>query len=206
MSLFVALDLETLGLGRKAPIIEFGALLADWMTGDVLSTCHTYVTHRSYDNCEPFAMSMHPAILRRIALKELPFNYTPVENIVDYFNMWLVGCRQSFPRLAMGKLTLAGKNLGTFDLPSLEKQCPTWQPWFNRNCHHRVLDPGNLFWNPAQDDTLPNSDTCRERAHIDRDEDEKHNVIADCEDVVKMIAVAVGRRVSPATLFGELYT
>jgi hypothetical protein len=187
VSLFVALDLETLGLGRKAPIIEVGALLADWMTGDVLSA------------------SMHPTILRRIALKEPPFNYTCVENIVDYFHMWLVDCRKSFPQLATRKFTLAGKNLGTFDLPALEKQCPSWQPWFNRNCHHRILDPGNLFWNPAEDDTLPNSDTCRDRAHIERAEEEKHNAIEDCEDIVKMVAVAVGRRVGPQTLYEALY-
>lgn len=198
--LFVSLDLETLGLGRQAPIIECGAILANWMTGEQLDKFHTYVTHDGYDNCEPYAMSMHPTILRRIAIREDWWRYTHIDELVNLFDLWLSG--NQLGSQGGRKVTLAGKNLGTFDLRCLEEQCFGWQDWFNKYCHHRVIDPGNLFWHPWEDEKLPNSDTCRERAHIERLEEEKHNALEDAEDVVKMVSVAVGR-MTPTSILME---
>lgn len=205
--LFVSLDLETLGLGRSAPIIEFGAILADWLTGKMLVKFHTYVTPEdsdSYDNCEPYAMSMHPTILRRIATKEVGWDYTPIDQLTDAFEEWINNCETDFPSLSTHKLVLAGKNLGTFDLPMLEQQACGWPNFYRERVHHRCIDPGNLFWEPHLDNVLPNSDTCRERAHIERLEEEKHNALEDAEDVVKMVNVAVGRRV-PASILMEYH-
>ena len=203
MALYVALDLETLGLGRSAPIIELGAHLSEWMTGEIISSCHTYVTHDSYDNCEPYAMAMHPEKLMRIATRAEGWRYTPIDELVTFFDDWLAG--HHLGSKANRKVTLAGKNLATFDMPCLENQCMWWLDWVNKYAHHRVIDPGNLFWQPDVDECLPNSDTCRERAHIERLDEEKHDALADAEDVVKMVSVAVGRRVGPQRLFQELH-
>lgn len=185
--LYISLDIETLGLERVAPIIEFGAVLANWMTGEMLDKCHTYVTHDRYNNCEPFAMSMHPHILRRIATREEGYEYTHIDNLTAYFDAWIDRCTDRYPEFGDQKFVLAGKNLATFDLPMLECQCEGWYEWASKFVHHRVIDPGNLFWIPHLDLVIPNSDLCRERASIKRNEEEKHNALADAEDVVEMI-------------------
>ena len=134
---FISIDIETLGLNVDAPIIEVGAVCADSTTQTILSTFHTYVFHPTYDNCEPYAMSMHPLILRRIADREEPYTYCAIRNLTKHFRNW--SC-DFFPQ---GEpITFAGKNVASFDLPMLERQAK-----FNQlHYHHRTLDPGSMFW------------------------------------------------------------
>jgi DNA polymerase III epsilon subunit-like protein len=194
MSKFVSLDIETLGLAIDSPIIELGAVLADWMTGQTIGEFHSYVLHDSYDNCEPYAMSMHPTILRRIATQEGGWLYTHIDKLAAVFEQWLCKCGQG-----NRKLVIAGKNVNGFDIPRLRVQCMDWELLVKT--HHRVIDPGMLFWHPAEDNVPPGSATCQERAG--QDPEVKHTALEDARAVTQQVFVAVGRRVSPSAFIGE---
>lgn len=190
-SRFVSLDIETLGLGMHAPIIEFGAVVADWLTGEIVDTFHTYVWHSSYDNCEPYAMSMHPTILRRIAVEESGYEYVHIDDLAATFGRYLAG-RDWLP--------VAGKNVGGFDLPRLRAQCKDWDK--HTNFPHQVIDPGMLFWNPVTDEVPPNSTECLRRCGLDTEV--SHTALEDAMDVVRMIITYVGRNVKPLSLIESI--
>lgn len=194
-SLFVSIDIETLGLGMYAPIIELGAVAADWLSGEIIGKFHTYVCHNSYTNCEPYAMSMHPKILRRIATKEKGYQYTTLSKLTESFHNFL------FNNTSFSKVVVAGKNAAGFDLPRLEAQCPGWVENIKPRLSHRVIDPGSLFWNPATDEILPDTQTCLERCGMDREV--QHTALEDAMDVVDMVFKHVGRTVSPLVLINE---
>ncbi len=164
------------------------------MTGQTLGEFQTYVIHGSYNNCEPYTMSMHPTILRRIATHESGWSYTHIEDLASVFDQWL--CDHG---LANSNLIVAGKNIASFDLPMLKAQCPDWDKLIDT--HRRVLDPAMLFWNPAEDEVPPNTRECQERSG--QDPEVKHTTLEDAQAVAQMIFIAVGRRVSPSQLLEE---
>ena len=193
-STFVSLDTETLGVGPNAPIIELGVVMADWMAGKTLNAFHSYVIHGSYDNCEPYAMSMHPIILRRIATREPGWRYTHIDDLALEFQTWLNKCGNK-----REKLVVAGKNVANFDLPRLSSQCKNWDSLIK--IHRRVMDPSMLFWHPNEDELPPGLSKCQERSG--QDSQVKHTALEDAMSVAQMIFVAVGRRLSPIDFFGE---
>ena len=75
----------------------------------------------------------------------------------------------------------AGKNFAAFDMQFLYRL-----PQFNRhvNFRHRVLDPAILFWNP-EDERLPDSKTCYERAGMDGKV--SHTAVEDALAVVRLV-------------------
>lgn len=193
-SWFVSIDTETLGLSHNAPVIELGAVIADW-TGAKQSpgAFHAYVLpeYGGYDNCEPYAMSMHPEILRRIAERnEAAYTFLHPEDVAEKFAEWLNDFPDIFDK---GKITIAGKNFASFDLPKLNLQFG-----FDHEVkyHHRFLDPGMLFWDPFKDDRVPDTDTCLERAGIEKRT--VHNAVGDAQLVVELIQAGV-RRISAGT-------
>jgi len=82
------------------------------------------------------------------------------------------------------KITPAGKNFASFDRSFL-KLCG-----FDKFFHHRTLDPAPLFWRP-EDEKLPDSKTCMERAGLDGSV--AHTAVADAVAVVRMIRYATKR-------------
>lgn len=166
---FVSIDTETLGLGPNVPIIELGAMIQDWW--DPLPnppTFHCYVLpgEDGYQNCEPYAMSMHPKILRRIATREEPFVYLRRQSVARAFGKWL----KKFPFSQGGrrknppKIVIAGKNYAIFDHPKLLANFPTWEA--NVKTAHRIIDVGHLFWHPWEGEKLPDLSTCAKRAGL----------------------------------------
>jgi DNA polymerase III alpha subunit (gram-positive type) len=179
---FISLDIETLGLNVDAPIIEVGAVCAESIRQTILSTFHTYVFHPTYDNCEPYAMSMHPTILKRIANREEPYTYCAIRNLTKHFRNW--AC-EFFPN--QEPITFAGKNVASFDLPMLEKQAK-----FNQlHYHHRTLDPGSMFWNPL-DTRVPGLQQIIERERLEAEV--THTALDDAHAVVQAIFCFVKRQ------------
>ena len=172
---FISLDIETLGLNVNAPIIEVGAVCADSITQTVIDTFHTYVFHSSYDSCEPYAMSMHPVILKRIANREEPYTYCSIRKLTKHFANW---ADEFFS--PTDPITFAGKNVGTFDLPMLEKQAN-----FNQmHYHHRTIDPGCMFWT-SLDTRVPGLQTIIEREGLEAEV--THTAVDDAMAVVEAI-------------------
>lgn len=79
-------------------------------------------------------------------------------------------------------LTCAGKNFAGFDKKFLEK-LPRWKQVFS--IRSRVLDPGILFVDWINDESVPSLDECKKRAGIDGVV--THNAVEDAMDVVMLL-------------------
>lgn len=79
-------------------------------------------------------------------------------------------------------LTCAGKNFGTFDKRFLEK-LPSWKETFG--IHSRILDPGILYVDWANDKLVPSMNECKVRAGISGFV--THNALEDAWDVVELL-------------------
>lgn len=131
---YVSIDIETLGLGLKAPIIEVACVFVDG--GKIVAERETLVSNLVYHNCEPYAMSMHPKLLRRLATEPA----TAIDALACEMRGWLeeVGFDPCIPTV------FAGKNVASFDIPRLDYHT---HGAFTEliNVHHRYLDPGSMF-------------------------------------------------------------
>ena len=78
--------------------------------------------------------------------------------------------------------TAAGKNFASFDQQFLIK-LPRWKQVFA--IRSRVLDPGILFIDWQNDESVPSLDVCKQRAGIDGAV--THNAVEDAIDVVKLL-------------------
>jgi DNA polymerase III epsilon subunit-like protein len=79
-------------------------------------------------------------------------------------------------------LTCAGKNFAGFDKKFLEK-LPRWKQAFS--IRSRVLDPGILFVDWINDESIPSLDQCKQRAGINGIV--THNAVEDAMDVVMLL-------------------
>ena len=77
------------------------------------------------------------------------------------------------------KLVVAGKNVAGFDLPFL-KQFP-FMPKF----HHRVIDPGMMYFDPRNDNVPPDLKECKKRAKLP--EHVSHEALDDAWDVIQLV-------------------
>ena len=124
---------------------------------------------------EPYALNMNKEILEEIKNTK-PQDKVYVEMLPQMFISWL-----GSNGFLNEKPTLAGKNLGMFDLRFLERL----DGWNNNWFHRRVLDPSVLWMEPQVDKELPNLDICLKRAGIEKKV--SHNALDDSLDVVKII-------------------
>lgn len=174
---YVSIDIETLGLDPDhCDVIEFAAVIDDFKTPlEALPKYHCYVTRpdKTYRG-EPYAMSMHPIILRRIAELEMGFTYMPHDCLAEDFDLWL------FQNRLKSKIVVAGKNFAAFDMRFLRplgfgaiKFC------------HRFLDPGSMYFDPEIDEVPPDTKECLRRAGITTEV--AHTAYEDALDVVRLI-------------------
>jgi DNA polymerase III epsilon subunit-like protein len=192
---YVSIDLETTGLNPKtSDIIEFGAVLDDLENPrpiEELPRFHCYVipTPRpkgSYYIGEPYALSMHSAIFRKIANRDEGYNYYGVDLIMYYFRDFL--CHNGYTMNAKGRLVIniAGKNAAMFDVPFLKEHISNWQ---GVEFSHRVLDPAMLFLK-ISDNRLPDGETCKKRAGLEGLV--SHTAIEDAIMVIRLLRKGYG--------------
>jgi oligoribonuclease (3'-5' exoribonuclease) len=182
MKPYVSIDIETTGLeSGVCQVLEVGAVIDDWKRPiDDLPTFHCYVDNGELLLGNPYALSMHPTILRRIASREEGYRYLEPDCVAGVFLQWLLD-HDIDP--SKQHLTAAGKNFGSFDRQFLE-QLPNWKE--HVLTQHRCIDPGNLWWDPRVDEKgLPNTKTCMERAGIPGEV--AHTAVEDAIVVVKLI-------------------
>lgn len=130
---------------------------------------HVYIKHEHLVG-SPGAIAMNAEIIKHIAENKpqgLDYgwasstNYENVlspDNFMSAFTAWLERNGVDIYKA----ITLGGKNVAGFDLPFL-KTLPRWDELRTR---HRMADPAALFFNPLEDDTLPDLQTCMERAGV----------------------------------------
>lgn len=210
-----SLDIETTGLDETTnQIIEIGGViddLEDPQSIDQLPEFHCYVVHPEYTVSE-YVLGMHSdsGIWKRLQQRPDGYDYLTPEQAVDQLakfvyeqyithekrgNHPLNGSKLSWaqarypenywssfqPDCFPMSVVTAGKNFGSFDLRFLKTL-----PGLNEmiRFHHRTFDPGPLYTR-IDDDSIPNMDTCLERAGID--EKVPHHAVEDSKLVVKLI-------------------
>lgn len=162
---YISIDIETTGLSPdNCDIVEFGAIFEDTEKQKDISQLpmfHTYILpdrnkqHQYWG--EPYALSMHSTIFKRIATQEKGYLYMTAGEMVANFTKWvdkLVGKE---------RITFAGKNVGSFDIQFLKK-LPGWSDIMQ---YHRYIDPGMLYLNPKTDKAVPSLEECLKRAKAD---------------------------------------
>lgn len=183
MLLYCSLDIETTGLNpAKHQIIELACVVeTDWVTPvEKLPHLHLFVEHEEIRG-ETTALAMNDRILAELAK---PWDERCAETV--WASGVLNAIRAFLKRHAGdGPWTLAGKNVGTFDMRFLE-QLPGW----NRDTfRRRVIDPGSMWMVPA-DAVLPDTAECLKRAGVINTR--PHHAIADAEAVIEMVRAKFG--------------
>ena len=194
--IYVSVDCETTGLSvDNCDILEFGAVLDNLSVQAPIEElprfhCYFLPPENGMFKGEPYALSMHPTIFRRIAEKDLDVNhknflYLHPNNFGYRFKAFLAnnGYQLEKDRIT---ITVAGKNFGSFDLPFLEKKTDIAK---HVKIRHRIIDPSILFLQNG-DETLPGISTCKTR--MGETDNVAHTAIEDAIDVIKMVRYKLG--------------
>lgn len=179
---YCSIDIETTGLNpAKHCILEVGAVL----TSIGSKVRHTFRALVVPQDLEDISVSPYTALLHKRLWEELgafikgnrlnpfvkEFNYVcscSEQTIGECFQHWLYQCG-----LKNNKVTFAGKNAASFDLPFLKARTDFYKYIQPR---HRVLDVASHFLLPG-DEVLPDLNTCLARAGIDKKTE--HGALAD---------------------------
>ena len=180
---YISVDIETTGLNHDTcDILEFGAVIDDLKCIQPIKSLpkyHCYFLLPNYIG-EPYALSMHSVIFKRIAEKEKGFTYVNPMKFGYSFKQFLIknGFESKSDRVT---INVAGKNFGAFDLQFLNKKTD-----LNKHVkiRHKILDPAILYLK-GSDIALPGMEDCKLRAGLSKEV--AHNAIDDAIDVVKLI-------------------
>lgn len=202
---YISLDIETTGLDPlTCDILEIGVYIEDTdisLPRERLPCFHKYLWKDNYRG-EPFALSMNSHIIQKmLELKKkegvggmYDTNNTLIVSdcLWDHFSWWIYSHKRVWAGTPFGdsdanlfhvnppKLVVAGKNVAGFDLPFL-KQIKGCFPKF----HHRVIDPGMMYFNPLKDDVPPDLKECKKRAGLP--DIVSHEALDDAWDVIQLI-------------------
>lgn len=182
---YLSIDIETTGLNNEiCSIIEFAAVADDLRIQEPIENLpkfHTYILQDYYVG-EPYALGMHAEIFKKITnWKKIPDNFCTLSELFPRLHTFLTTCCNYKPSDNPIKINVTGKNFGMFDSKFLEKL-----PNANLiKINHRVLDPGSLYFDPTQDDELPNTETCLKRANIDAKV--YHTALEDAINVINLV-------------------
>ncbi len=183
---YCSIDIETTGLDpEKHNIVEFGCVIDDtdkpFEPISALPSFHTYNVLDDYIG-QPYALSMHSTIFKRISDKDPAFNYSYNGKMGSEFFKFLKS--NGFEENEFGKIYVncAGKNFGTFDLQFLNRYTDIRD--YRIKFRHRIIDPSVLYFR-YDDNELPDMEKCLERAGLRSTV--SHTAIEDAKDVIRLI-------------------
>lgn len=186
---YISIDIESTGLDPiNNDIIEFGAVLDDLKNQrplEELPKFHAYICKEEYRG-QPFALSMHPTIFRRIANREEGFNYLYPNTLGKAFQSFLIKNGYELEKDRIVRINVGGKNFASFDLQFLKNQTNFLN---SVRISQKILDPGILCLE-KNDESVPGLKQCLERVGINKEI--AHNTIDDALDVVKILRAKLG--------------
>ena len=184
---YVSIDIETTGLDpATCQTLEIGAVVDDWKTPiDQLPRFRRALLYQTVTG-NPYAMALNAGLLKQIASPPQPCTdgeFCQPEELGEQFAGWIKG-----NGLDPLSLQAAGKNLASFDMQFLNRL-----PRFSEHVkfRHRILDPAILYWWPLEDERLPDSKTCYERAGLDSKV--AHTAVEDALAVVRLVRQGIKR-------------
>lgn len=196
---YCSIDIETTGLDAETcQILQVGAVIED--TNNILPikdlpkfSC--IVEHPEYTG-SAFAINMNSWIFGILAQLDIAtkeqrsilraeHHIMPPSLVTKALYEWLIAngiTPTEGSRTGQIRITVAGKNFGTFDKKFLEK-LPGWSAHIQVN--QRILDPSVAFIDWKNDDVIPNLTKCMNRAGISGEV--THNAVQDAIDVINVI-------------------
>ena len=168
-----------------------GSLFALNMNRDLIETIVQYSTARDQDEKNDIVHMTGMEFYQEDEIVEALYQFCYRNGLVDldpnflYKQMKVVN-GIAYPILTSNMpkvyLNCAGKNFAGFDKKFLER-LPRWKQVFS--IRSRVLDPGILFVDWINDESVPSLDECKKRAGIDGVV--THNAVEDAMDVVMLL-------------------
>ena len=192
---YVSIDIETTGLDPlTCDVLEFGAILEDTENPagrENLPTFHKYLWRDVYRG-EPYALAMNAHIFKKIldlkksegvgGMRAYDHTLTDMTHLWGHFNNWIFTNKHLWPEGSFinqqPTLVVAGKNVAGFDLPFLKN---AFMPKF----HHRVIDPGMMYFDPRNDNVPPDLKECKKRAKLP--DHVSHEALDDAWDVIQLV-------------------
>jgi oligoribonuclease len=189
---YVSIDIQTTGLNHKiCDILQFAAVIDDIenpIPTDDLPKLVVYFLKDSYTGT-PYALSMHSEIFKKIDKaqreeieeNELGEKFMDIQELPDVFHNFL--SKNGFKTDSKNRIhiTVAGKNVSSFDVPFLNNKIKDWNGVVMR---HRAIDPAILYYKLG-DDSLPDTKLCMARAGLSGEV--AHTALEDAIVVVKLI-------------------
>ncbi|WP_400192549.1 exonuclease domain-containing protein [Hymenobacter sp. B81] len=184
---YVSLDLEMTGNNpERHQIIELAAVVEDTkrlLPLDELPTFRRAVRHAEYVGTAG-ALALNARLLRELADSEADQpDICTAQELLPQLRAWLLAQGFRPDKHDRITVTLAGKNLGSFDLLFL-RQLPGWGGLVR--AEPALLDPAAFYLNWRKDTRLPTMSICKARAKF-ADQTVAHQAVADALDVIRLL-------------------
>ncbi|PJJ53196.1 3'-5' exonuclease family protein [Hymenobacter chitinivorans] len=183
---YISLDLETTGgTPGRHQILELAAVVEDTKHLRPLPELPAFrrvVRHPDYTGTAG-ALALNARLLEELARKEPNPELCLPEELVPQLREFLLlhGFRPD--KKDCLAVTLAGKNIGSFDVPFL-RLLPGWGTLVRHE--PALLDPAAFYLNWRKDTRLPTMSICKARARF-ADDTVAHQALADALDVVQLL-------------------
>jgi DNA polymerase III epsilon subunit-like protein len=166
-----------------------GSPFAINMNKDLIEAIVQYQTAETQDEKNDLVQMTGMQFYKEDQVVEGFYRWLCDNDLVDYkFTDMMVRIEngKSYPALTSKtkpvSINVAGKNFASFDKLFLER-LPRWQQVIR--IRQRIIDPSVIFTNWKDDQTLPNLQTCKERAKIEGIV--THNALEDAWDVIQLL-------------------
>lgn len=190
---YISIDLETTGLSlHNSQILQIAAIYDDGTTPiDSLPSYNVYI-HEPIAYAELGALVLHEEtkIFSKIRAAMKEKKAVTLEKGIEGLIEFILKHRPLREDGSYGRVTLAGKNAGTYDLPLLRRwMTPTQLELFLSIIHHSILDVGSMYYFlfdriPSLQDILT---YLKDNGLIPAERKVSHDALQDAEDVIVAI-------------------
>jgi len=195
---YIAIDIETLGLNPETDsIIQLGAVIDDTSNQIPLNELPKFEMYidegQVRGNFDAIQLHLKTGLLNKW---QSSCRYSLTSAITQFLRF----VSENFGSEYMGvfglnkRITLAGKNIGSFDVPFLSRE-PKFQNFLRKSVSHRFLDPTENFIIYDKDEVKPSLKECRIRAGL-RNTETAHTAVQDCLDVIELVRVVANKQKS----------
>lgn len=199
---YLSIDIETGGLDpEQHDLLELGIVAEtgdpETAVEDLPSLRLLFPKYGEAYRLSIWAVENHMSLLKEMEhLKLRPDSQSPDTRVIRWLSRWdqvkVEATDWRIDHSLGGVRNLAGKNLGSFDIPFIEGALGCSMQDIVPH-HRRILDPAILYSRP-EDETLPTLGECRRRGEesgllVPLTEEQKaaHTSLGDCREVIRLL-------------------